>query len=215
MTRIILFTLFLFSSCAGYRFQHRDNPFKQYGIKSVSVPMFYNQTPLANVSGVFTKEIFKMLTTFDNLKVVGGNKKSDATIIGIIQSEGRVIDTIIPSAPRSIRNIDDKDLTNSRSEFYIPSASTVQIVLRIIVIKDPTVQEIEFLKSDMSKQDFVSSKIIFSELVPLSSAFTREVVTGKNGEVIHTQNSGALKKTIISLSKSASETFREMILYAF
>jgi hypothetical protein len=215
MQKIVLILLFTITSCAGYRFQNKNNPFKQYGIKSLSIPMFYNQSALSNISGVFTKEIYRMVSGFDGLQVTGGKAKTDATLIGILESSGRIIDVLVPSAPRNVENIATDEVAGSRKEFYIPSASTVNLSLRVIVIKDPTKEEIEFLRSKASKKTFESSKIIFSESIRLSNTFTREVFDGNNNAVIHSQNRGSLTKSYIAMSRDAAQTFREMILYAF
>ncbi len=57
-------------SCSGYRFQSKSNPFAQYGIRSISVPMFYNKSNFADVSGPFTREIYKTLLEFKNRDVL-------------------------------------------------------------------------------------------------------------------------------------------------
>jgi hypothetical protein len=154
-----------------------------------------------------------MLSGFDNLKIKSSG--ADATLIGILMSKDKIIETIVPGAPRSVENIVDPAIAQNRGEFYIPSNSTVKLTLKIIVIKQPTEEEIKFLRSKASNQEFVSSKIIFSESIPLTSTFTRELYDNESASVIHTQNRGSLKKSLISMSKSAAETFREMILYAF
>ena len=208
-----ILTLFLFS-CAGYRFQQKDNPFKQYGIKSIAVPMFYNQSTLPNITSYFTKEIYNMISDFDGLKIVNA-RRADAVLVGIIESEDRLIDTIVPGSPRSVENLIEDDLESTRGEFYVPSSSDVRLRLKLIVIKAPTEEEIKFLRSKKSSKAFLSSKIIFKEEIALSRSFTREIF-GKESKVInHSQNKGALKKTIVALSKEAAETFKEMILYAF
>lgn len=155
-----------------------------------------------------------MISEFNNLKVTSGKIKSDATLVGILESSGKIIDIIVPSAPRSAGNVGDSS-TAERKEFYVPSVSTVNLVLRVIVIKGPSEEEIRFLRSKASTVNFVSSKIIFSETINLSNSFTREIFDGDNNDVIHSQNRGALRKSYIAMSKSAAQTFKEMILYAF
>lgn len=214
--RIFLFIFFiLFQSCAGYRFQNRANPFKQYGIKTLAIPMFYNQSTISNIAPAFTKEIYNMLSGFNDLRLVNSHTQSDAVLIGIIDSNDRIMKTIAPGAPRSVENIGGEDAANKRGDFYVPSSNRLNIVLKLIVIKNPTKEEIEFLKSNLSSQSLFSSKIIFRESIPLSQSFTREIFGGEAISVNHTQNRGALRKSIISLSKNATEVFKEMILYAF
>ncbi len=205
--------MFLIASCAGYRLQGTDNPFQQYNINSIAIPMFYNQSTISGATPLFTKEIYRMISGFDNLKIKSAG--ADATLIGILMSDERIIETIAPGAPRSVENIVDPAIAENRGEFYIPSNSTVNLALKIIVIKQPTEEEIKFLRSKASDQEFVSSKIIFSEKIDLTNTFTRELYNNESSSVIHTQNRGSLRKSLITMSKTAAETFREMILYAF
>jgi hypothetical protein len=213
MLKTLLIIIFVTSSCAGYRLQDTENPFKQYNIKSISIPMFYNQSTISGATPLFTKEIYRMISGFDNLKIKSTG--ADATLIGILMSDETIIETIAPGAPRSVENIVDSSIAERRGEFYIPSTSTVTLSLKIIVIKQPTQEEIKFLRSKASNLEFVSSKIIFSENIPLTNTFTRELYDNESSSVIHTQNRGSLRKSLITMSKSAAETFREMILYAF
>jgi hypothetical protein len=209
-----IFIMLFSGSCADYRFQTLDNPFYQYGINSISVPMFYNQSNFANVSPAFTKEVYKMLSGFKGLRAQGGNANSDATLIGIIESKDSRKISRRATDPRSVKNIAGSDL-GKRGDFYIPTTNNLSLTLRVIVIKKPSKEEINLLKSNLGKQDFISSKIIFSEVIPVAASFTRELLTGDAGSVNHTQNLGAQRKSLNAMAKSASESFREMILYAF
>ncbi len=74
------------ASCAGYRFQEKNNPFAQYGVKSISVPMFYNHSLFPNISAPMTKEVYQMLSSFSGLKLSSGHEEADAVLVGIITS---------------------------------------------------------------------------------------------------------------------------------
>jgi hypothetical protein len=210
-----LFIMLFSSSCADYRFQTLDNPFYQYGINSISVPMFYNQSNFANVSPAFTKEVYKMLSGFKGLKAQGGNANSDATLIGIIESQDSRKQSRLATNPRSVENIAGSDLGGKRGDFAIPATNTLSLRLRVIVIKKPSKEEINLLKSNLGKQEFISSKIIFKETIPISASFTREFLTGDASSVNHSQNLGAQRNSLFAMARSASQSFREMILYAF
>lgn len=202
-------------SCADYRFQKLDNPFYQYGINSISIPMFYNQSNFSNVSPAFTKEVYKMLSGFKGLKAQTGKNNSDATLIGIIESKDSLKESRTATDPRSVKNIADSDLGTQRGDFYVPSTNTLSMVLHVIVIKKPSLEEIKLLQSNLGKANFISSKIIFKESIPVSTSFTREILTGSSAVVNHSQNMGAQRKSIYTMAKTTAETFREMILYAF
>ena len=82
-------------------------------------------------------------------------------------------------------------------------------------MKHPTEEEIKFLKSGVGNARMISSKIIFTETIPITASFTREIYSGEGSTVIATQNRGAQKKTVRTMAQNAAVTFRDMILYAF
>jgi len=83
--RIFLFIFFiLFQSCAGYRFQNRANPFKQYGIKTLAIPMFYNQSTISNIAPAFTKEIYNMLSGFNDLRLVNSHTRGVMLFLSVL-----------------------------------------------------------------------------------------------------------------------------------
>lgn len=209
---ILIFTL---ASCAGYRFQKRDNPFSQYSINSLSVPMFYNHSSFSNISGPFTGEIYQMLAGFKGLKVTGGKKPSDATLIGIITSNPSLKNSRSNNGARTAKGILGDSFAENRNDFVVPTSNTLTVNLRIIVMKHPTEEEIKFLQTQLGSNASISSKIIFTENIPVSGSFTREVYAGSGMDVNSTQNRGAKKQTVNSMAKNAAISFRDMILYAF
>lgn len=212
---LILFSLLLICSCADYRYQKQDNPFAQYGIKSLTVPMFYNHSNFSNVSASFTREVFQMLAGFKGLRIESGKKSTDATLIGIISSRDGVRESRLANNTRGIKGIFGDDYLEGRNDFFVPSSNTLSMSLRVIVMKHPTEEEIKFLKSGIGEARMISSKIIFTEVIPVSASFTREIFSGAGNKVIGTQNRGAQKKTIKMMAKNAAVSFRDMILYAF
>lgn len=47
------------TGCAGYAFKQQSNPFEHYGIKSISVPNFYNKSQLPRASVALTSRIYR------------------------------------------------------------------------------------------------------------------------------------------------------------
>lgn len=210
----ILFIILFLSSCAGYRYQESKNPFAQYGIKSISIPMFYNHSNLTNVSSPMTNEIYVMLTKFKELKVKSGYKKADAVLIGIVSSTRTLSKSRTGSNLRSVKNAAGELIGDNRGDFYIPSNTTVGAQLNLILIKNPSPNEIKLMKSSLGKF-VVSSKIIFNETIPLSQTFTRELYTDESVAVVNTQNRSAVKKSVSDMARSAAQNFKDMIIYAF
>ena len=181
-------------SCSGYRFQSKSNPFAQYGIRSISVPMFYNKSNFADVSGPFTREIYKTLLEFKNLRLSEPTEKSDAVLIGILESR--------PKKKESIQNINSKRaestfgdgvLGEDRQDFLVPSVNQLNLRLRIIVVKHPTPAEIKFFQTQLSKQ-VLSSKVIFNESIKLQRNYLLKELRGDGIKVLGSQNRGVEKQ---------------------
>lgn len=213
--KIYLFAFIaLFFSCAGYRYQEKGNPFAQYGVKSISIPMFYNHSNLANISMPITKEVHRMFTQFNDLKVYSGKKEADAVLIGIITTEDRLSMSRSGSNLRSAKNVVPRSIGDDRGDFYIPSRTDLRAKLQVIILKKPSEKEIELMKSSLGKF-VVSSKVIANETIPLRFSFIREVFSGSGGQVIGTQNRSAIKNGYEELAKNAATNLRDMIIYAF
>lgn len=207
--------LLILMSCSGYRFQSKSNPFAQYGIRSISVPMFYNKSNFADVSGPFTREIYKTLLEFKNLRLSEPTEKSDAVLIGILESR--------PKKKESIQNINSKRaestfgdgvLGEDRQDFLVPSVNQLNLRLRIIVVKHPTPAEIKFFQTQLSKQ-VLSSKVIFNESIKLQRNYLLKELRGDGIKVLGSQNRGVEKQQMQILAETAASSFKDMILYAF
>ena len=202
--------------CSGYRFSQQENPLAQYGIQSLSVPMFYNYSNLAEIHTDFTRETYRLLTGFSGLKLNSGyNQNSDALLIGILKTPEKLAETIRASNLRLAQDKAKNAIGNRRENFYIPGTSDIQLYLHVIVIKKPTEEEIALLKSGIGDQIKSTSKIIFNEFIPLRIQYTREVLDDAGVQVVGTQNAGVQRKILKNLAEQAAVNVRDMILYAF
>lgn len=213
---LTLFFSLILSSCAGYRYTQADNPLRQYGIDSLSVPMFYNYSSLPEVSSSFTRETYKLLSGYSGLKLKSGwNKSTDAVLIGIVRSQDKLSDTLRSENQRVAQAAAPDAIGTERPEFYIPGSTNVTLSLQVVVIKQPTDEEIELLQSELGPKIPPQGKIIFNETLPLTETFLREVFDGEATSVVGTQNAGALRRTKDSLAVQAALQIRDMIFYAF
>jgi len=206
----------LMASCSGYRYTQGDNPFQQYGVNSLSVPMFYNYSSMPEVASSFTRETYKLLTGFSGLRLRSGwSTNTDAVLIGIIRSEEKIRDVITPQNLRVAQGVAEENIGTQRPEFYVPGASRVSLILQVVVVKRPTSEEIALLRSELGQKLLPQGKILFNESFKLDEAFNREIFDNEGGSVVATQNSGALRRTKDTLALRAAEQIRDMILYAF
>ena len=218
MLRYILF--FFLISCSGYRLAQQDNPLAQYGINSVSLPMFFNYSNQTDIAGHFTKETYKLLSGYRGLKIKNGYQESaDAILIGIIKTPEKISYTTQPNNLRVAQNRAANAIGSKRQNFYIPGTTIISLSLHIILIKKPTEQELMLLKSGIGDQIKASSRIIFNEIVPLQGQYAREVFDNSAisdaVSVTATQNAGIQRKVIRNLSEQAATSVRDLILYAF
>lgn len=215
--RYFLLTLLLLTSCAGYKFQDKSNPFAQYGIKSLYVPMFYNHGNLGNVNSKLTEEIMQTLLEFKDLKLKQDINTADAVLLGIVTTKEKRKDTIQTISRKSVENIYEEEafgIKSTREDFYVPSVNRIRFDLRVIVIKHPTKEEIKFLQTELGEK-FLSSKVIFNERIRLSEDYALKELSETSIDVIGTQNRGVEKQTFDTMAKEAASSFKEMILYAF
>jgi hypothetical protein len=214
MLRLLL--LLVISGCSGYRFSQQENPLSQYGIQSLSVPMFYNYSNLSEVHADFTRETYRLLTGFSGLRLINGySNNADAVLIGILKSPEKLMETLQPANPRVAQEKAGNAIGSRRQNFPIPGTTNVQVYLHVIVIKKPTEEELALLKSGIGDQVKSTSKIIFNEIIPLRFQYTREVLDNAGVQVVGTQNFGVQRKTLKSLAEQAANNVRDMILYAF
>jgi hypothetical protein len=213
--RWIMIMLFLFG-CSGYRFTQQNNPLSQYGIQSLSVPMFYNYSNMPEVTGHFTRETYKLLAGYSGLKLsTGYSENTDAVLIGIIRSREKTSNSQRPMSLRVAKNQAPRAVGAERGKFYVPGSTDLGIVLQLIIIKKPNEEELALLRSDLGPHITSNSRLIFNEMLPLNSQYTREILDRPGTEVIATQNAGLQRRTVKSLAESAATSIRDTILYAF
>ncbi len=215
-----LFILLFITGCSGYRFTQQDNPLSQYGIETLSVPMFFNYSNQPEVSNDFTRDVYKTLSSFKGLKIKSGyNPNADAVLIGIIKSPDKINLTQSPNNLRAAQQVAGNAIGTKRANFYIPGVTEISMYLQVIVIKKPTEEELILLKSGIGDKVRLSSRIIFNETLALKTQYTREVFDNSSGSdavsITGTQNAGIQRKTLRSLSEQAAISVRDLILYAF
>jgi hypothetical protein len=213
----LIFFLALFTSCAGYRYTQQNNPLSQYGIQSLSVPMFHNYSNQPEVSNNFTRETYRLLTGFSGLKLKSGyHQDTDAVLIGIIKTPEKVNETLRPNNLRAAQQAAGNTVGANRQTFYIPGTTDVNLVLQVILIKKPTEEELTLLRSGIGDKVQMTSRVIINESVPVRAQYTREIFNDVNAvDITATQNAGVQRKVVRNLAEQAAISVRDMILYAF
>ncbi len=214
-----LIFLLLFVSCAGYRFDRSTNPFEQYDIQSVSVPMFINHSSLAHISGVFTKEVFALLSKYRDLRVSPGNPGGqDAVLIGVLTSAERRKDLFEVTSTTFTEDAVQGSL-GERKPLYLPQTLQYGVNLRLILIKNPLKKEIELMTSSLGKVVPKTKKIIFNEQLSFTQSYSQKIfdnLTPDSGGVVNfTNNFGNFERSLEDLAKEASRRIEQEIFNAF
>jgi hypothetical protein len=219
MKFILFTTLFLLSSCAGYNFHYQSNPFKSYGINSISVPAFLNKSLVPNISAVMTEQISGVISRETTLKLYNGNSsKSDATLVGIISSSTKRSEFFRTDTTTLIDESFSSELSGRR-DFYAPSVTSYSVTLDLVLIKSPSKEDMTLINSDFKKYLDNHPRVVFTKSINLTGSFTRVIAPSDSpddgGAVNSTKNREVFNKSVESLATSASSSFRETVLNAF
>lgn len=222
--------LILMTSCANYRFLYRKNPLGQYEIDSLSIPMFFNKSPIPNTGPIFTREFSQYLSSFQDLKVYSGiNPKSDAVLLGIIYSAKSIGETITVTDTKLVSTLIAPGDIGSRTDFFTPTQNRVNLNLKLILIKSPSYKELEnidrltsmkgTLPPEIYKKLLEDPRILFNEDFSLSVNFDREIrsfeIENRPGDTNFTNNQGNLNKLLKTMAVQGRDYFRDLIIYAF
>jgi len=213
---ILLSTVIGLSSCGGYRVRKKGNPFAEHGIKSVAIPMFVNQSvyPKANVP--FTREVKAMLATYPGLSISTTPSRSvDALLIGVVSSQNRYTEAYKTTA----RNFQNGSTIGNRAGFYVPTASQFKISVRIVLIKDPTLEEQKMIKSKLGEYMAAHPKVVFSRTFNYTGSFNRDArptdTSDSGGIVNYTNTRRYFDQTLNALAKSNAQNLEELVINVF
>lgn len=208
-----------FVACSGYQFVENDNPLAIHGVRSVSVPMFINKSPVANVGSMVTKEITLLLSSYPGLKVHSGEDlSSDAILIGIVGGEQKLSD-LVQTTERKFTSGDLKKSLGTRKEFYVPTGSSMNLTVQFMLIKNPKRQDIELAKSELKDIFVTHPRVVLNQSLNFQASFTR-VVDGTEtidspGLVNMTKNKAIMDRALKDGSKSLAQQFKDVVLNAF
>jgi hypothetical protein len=210
-----LISLLLFLNCSGYRFKNQSNPFDNYGVRTVAIPLFLNQSPVPNAAAPFTKEITLLLSQYPGLEIVGADAgHADAVLIGIVNSKDKLSETVRTTGYKITNSVAPKALSG-RSDFFVPFSTEIKLEVNFILIKDPSTKEIDLASSELGPSLKGNPKILFNETIPISGNFNREIHDEAGSQVNFTQNKGAQERTVRNMAQALAQNFKEMVLYAF
>ena len=218
-----LFVLCFLSGCAGYHFNNANNPLIGYDIRSISVPMFVNRSVLPQMAGVMTKEIVLALKDFSGLRVVNGDDNdSDGVLIGIVESNDHydeVVQTTATTYTDTPTNQNIKQSIGRRQDFYYPNTTSYNLQLKVILVKRPSKEDIEFLTKNTLGLAKFHPKVVLTEILPITGSFSRVIsdnlTSSSGGEVNFVKNKGIFEKSLQDSCLQTAKNFKQVVLNAF
>ena len=219
--RIVVLSILLCvaMSCSGYRLANQDNPFRVEGIKSIAVPMFINKSSIPNVAPKFTKEFTSLFASFPEIELYQSeNPRADALLIGIIESPRRNRE-IYDQKSSQLTSSELKPSIGERPEFFVASSIKYKLAIRIILIKNPSWEDVELAKSDLGKLLKSQPKVIINHTFEREGNFTRSIksteTTDSEGMTNFTKSKNFFEKNLDDMAKSTAQTFKELVLNVF
>lgn len=210
---------FFLCSCGGYYIAGHGNYFVNYGVHSICVPTFINDSLLPGVSGIFTQNFFNVLTDINNLKVYSGlNQTCDAVLVGIIHSEDRKKSVFSVQNRVLIENGNNSSI-GDRNSFFVPSTVLYKFNLRILVIRNLHNKGIEeFLNYPTDVAKAHPALILDQEFVIEKSMSVRNdspIKGSKRGLSNFTQNHYELDQGLRAIATEKANEFKQVVLNAF
>ena len=203
--------------CTGYKIIDQANPFATYQIKSMSIPPFLNKSNLPHASPPFTNEIFRLLNSYPGLKIYSEiHHQADALLLGIISSPQYLNETIALEERRKALSLPIASDIGGRNDFFIPTRNNLNLSLRLVLIKNPSYEEIQFFQSPLSQEIVEHPRLIANETINLQTSFNRQLLTKKDGGTTNfTNNLDILNQAIKTLAKEGRMHFQKIIIDAF
>jgi hypothetical protein len=193
---VIFFFCLANLSCSGYVMGKRSNPFLIYGVESVSVPAFTNDTPVPDVGLYVGQEVVSMLAEFPELKLaMGENLSTDAVLIGRITSAPTQNEAITNSQYLSSNAVAPIN-AGFRNPFLVPSANSTTMVAEFTLMTH-------------------KGKILWSKSLPYSTRYTVELYDGEASSVIVTQTLENARRSYRNAAKDLAQNLRSLVIDAF
>lgn len=211
---IILSVLTFIQGCAGYAFKKQNNPFEHYGIRSISVPNFYNKSQLPRASSILTSQFIEMMSQFKGLKVyTGENSNADAYLIGIVRSDNEKVKTYFADTVQLASTVAGNNI-GTREDFLIPSRTRVMATLELYLIRNSNYSQVQYLLNKTPVL-FENVEVVFARNMALQFRFQRQLLSGEAQAVNQTQSMGSYDQSLRTTAQEVAQSFRSEMLLTF
>ena len=211
----------LLSSCSAYHFKKNKNPLAIYGIKSLDIPLFSNQSILPRVSEVLTSEVHHVLSKYKDMKIYSyANPSADGILVGIISTKDKRYQ-VYKTASRAYPTAELADsFGQGRKAFYLPQTTNYDLSVRLILIKGTDIAEVsELLQNGYLHSLKFHPKVMWEEEFGMTGGFARGLFDTLNpdsgGVVNYTNSEGNFEKSLRAVAKELGRRLKEEVLDVF
>jgi hypothetical protein len=209
--QLILFLLIFQLGCSGYYLKKNNNPFEQYNITSLYVPLFYNHSNLPFASAELTRAFINELMPLKGIKIVTNKAEpADAILLGIFSSTPEMSKTYRTARTALIKSEDYSNI-GTREDFLVPSETKGTFNLQIMVLRAATDEQIEYLL-DQKSNPFELPEMILNHRFDMSFTFERLLFSDEYRSVNFTQSIGNRDFAFQVKSKEVAREFRTIVL---
>ncbi len=240
MNQYFLFIFFisisLLTSCSGYHIKENSNPLKRYNIKTVYLPGLINRSSLPSLDSYFNREFAALLARFPQLNVNNyRDEKSDAVLIGIIDSPPSYFQTVHPA--QMVELSGDSAHPHQfypslllRNNIKVPITNIINLSLELYLVKGPSKKMIELIEKEGRHSPLLKSpKVIFHTIIPLRKlyglVYPRRMILAPGNELLYDNNAAGplgfarnhqtMHQTLQKMAEESARIFEETMLNAF
>jgi len=206
--------IFLPLGCSGYYLKKNSNPFEQYNIKKIYIPLFYNESNLPFASADLTNAFVAELTSIKGLSIT--TKKddgADATLIGIFSSTPEMNKTYRKGSTKTASRLAPENI-GDRQDFLVPTSTKTEFSLQIMLLRNATDDQIEYLLEQKSNP-YINPELILSRTFGLSFSFEQDISNSEVRSINTVKTIGNRNFSFIVKSREVAQEFRTVVLSSY
>lgn len=214
-------------ACSGYHLKPRHNPMAHFGISTLSIPLFINQSRFPNAGALMTQEFIQVLSESSDLSLSTVlDPQADAVLIGVITDQGRTQHTLKGSAWRSSQSVAPLNTSKAipqangevvnqvRDEFLIPSRTDVSANLKLILVRGASLAQYQYLLQ-ASEDRRKEIDIVYEVNIPLNFSYELDLTDGPSAAVSATKSRSSEALMFDVTSRQAAQNFKQTLLELF
>ena len=185
------------TSCSGHQIRYFDNPFSEYGIKTVHIRPIENNSHYPFIGHSLTVAILELYRRYDNLEVkISDDLNADAIVIGVVSQVNRKrIGSMLSQSTSDFYTENNSGISNSigdRDDFVVKQTGYIDLNLKLMMIQRPTEADIDYAIHSRSDKSIPQATYIFKEDFELDSIVNFSIRETHNESKVYDQDLGGV-----------------------